>query len=249
LFPANTIISGVVYLPVTQFKPGYITMEPLELFEIGLYPSPSQASTSNGASTTVTNGAVDSGYHSPSEAQAQLQCFADLFAKAGATCKIFTDIQAPRWIKLSVNAAWNPVCALTRCDDANYLRSSGIPSSMSWPPSPTAFNSLAEVYAVMKEIAALAEAAGYPGVVTEEAIRTQLERPTKRLREGGKEPSMLTDVRFNRGMEVDAILGNAVKIAEKVGFGDQVPRLRLLCALARGLNYSIVPDERWRAIG
>lgn len=252
LFPNNTIISGVVYLPTTQVKPGYIEMAPLELLELGLYPSPSKTSTT-GAGSSIPNG--DSGYHSPSSeaAQSQLQAFADLFTKAGATTKIFEDIQAPRWIKLSVNAAWNPVCALTRCDDANYLRSSGSPAlPLTWPPQasgPRAFNSMAEVYAVMQEVADLAAAAGYPGVVTEATIRKQLERPERRLTEGGKEPSMLTDVRFNRAMEVDAILGNAVKIAERVGWGDRVPRLRLLCALARGLNYSMVPDERWRPIG
>lgn len=244
LFPQNTIVSGVVYLPTTQVKPGYIEMAPLELFEIGLYPSPLKSPPTNGRS----NG--DSGYHTPSDttAQTQLENFAALFAKGGASCKIFEDIQAPRWVKLSVNAAWNPICALTRCDDANYLRSSGPNPKLAWPPDSQSFNSMAEAYAIMKEVAELAAAAGYPGVVTDEAIRKQLERPESRLHTGGKEPSMLTDVRFNRGMEVDAILGNAVKIAERVGWGDRVPRLKLLCALARGLNYSMVPDERWRPI-
>ena len=243
-FPSNTIISGVVYLPVTQVRPGHIEMEALEIFEIGLYPSPSKTSSSRNA-----NGALDSGYHSPSDdPRAKLKHFAALFTSAGATCVVHDDIQALRWIKLSVNAAWNPICALTRSDDANYLRSSGTNPSLEWPPTPDRFNSLAEAYAVMREVADLATAAGYPDVVTDEVIRTQLERPTNRLEEGGKEPSMLTDVRFNRRIEVDAILGNAIKIANKVGFGDKVPRLRLLHALAVGLNYSIVPDERWKPV-
>jgi 2-dehydropantoate 2-reductase len=59
---------------------------------------------------------------------------------------------------------------------------------------------------------------------------------------------MLTDVRFNRRLEVDAILGNAVKIADKLKVGGRVPRLKLLAALAKGLNYYIVPDERWKPI-
>jgi 2-dehydropantoate 2-reductase len=68
------------------------------------------------------------------------------------------------------------------------------------------------IYHVMKEVALLAEASGYPDVVTEEVIKEQLKRLMNRLEKGGLETSMLTDVRFNREMEVDAILGNAVKI-------------------------------------
>lgn len=243
-FPTNTIISGVVYLPVTQVSPGFIEMGSLERLEIGLYPSPAKPSDSK-----TRNGALDSGYHSPSDdASAKLQHFAALFTAAGATCVVHADIQALRWIKLAVNAAWNPICALTRSDDANYLRSAGANPSLAWPPAPDRCNSLAEVYAVMREVAGLAAAAGYPGVVSDDVIRVQLERPMQRLEGGGKEPSMLTDVRFNRRIEVDAILGNAIKIANRVGFGDKIPRLRLLYALAVGLNYSIVPDERWKPI-
>ena len=37
LFPTNTIISGVVYLPVTQVDAGIVEMGPLERFEIGTF--------------------------------------------------------------------------------------------------------------------------------------------------------------------------------------------------------------------
>ena len=123
-----------------------------------------------------------------------------------------------------------------------------MPDHNKLPPMTDSFPPMSEIYHVMKEVALLAEASGYPDVVTEEAIREQLERPAKRLEQGGLEPSMLTDVRFNRELEVDAILGNAVKIADRLKVGDSIPRLKLLTALAKGLNYSIVPDERWKPI-
>ena len=43
LYPNNTIISGVVYLPVTQVEPGVVEMGPLERFEIGTYPANASA--------------------------------------------------------------------------------------------------------------------------------------------------------------------------------------------------------------
>lgn len=239
-YPRNTVISGVVYLPTTQVKAGYVEMGPIERLEVGIYPSLTEGVETNGESHVSSH----------SQAQGRLAKFAAIFTAGGGNCIIHPDIQPARWIKLAMNAAWNPICALTRCDDANYLRSGG-PFSRDhnkWPPTTASFLPMSEIYHVMKEVALLAEASGYPNVVTEEVIKKHLERPMKRLDQGGLEPSMLTDVRFNRGIEVDAILVNAVKIADKLGVGDKVPRLKLLAALAKGLNYSIVPDDRWKPI-
>ena len=130
-------------------------MGPLERFEIGTYPAIASAA-----------------------AKARAQAFSDIFKAGGATCPVFDDIQARRWIKLAVNAAWNPSSALTLCDDGNFLRSSDLADNM--------------IVKLMREVGEVASAAGYPGVITEEEITSQMSRSRGRLKTGGKEPSMLT---------------------------------------------------------
>jgi 2-dehydropantoate 2-reductase len=208
-YPRNTIISGVVYLPTTQVRPGCVQMGELEHFQVGTFP----------ASTTPS-------------ATRQVQDFAQLFTKAGATCTVYPDIQLQRWIKLSVNAAWNPMTALSLCDDANLLRSSPEASPL--------------IMKVMREVGYVATAAGYPTAITEEEIQNQMSVSKMRLKTGGKEPSMLTDVRFKRPLEVDAILGNTLTIARKLEV--ETPYLEMLYTLAKGLAFAMNPDETWRPI-
>jgi 2-dehydropantoate 2-reductase len=208
-YPNNTIISGVVYLPTTQVQPGIVEMGPLEQFQIGVFPSTA-----------------------PAPAQKQAEDYAAIYTAAGATCKVFPDIQLQRWIKLSVNAAWNPMTALTLCDDANLLRSSP--------------GSAVMIAKVMREVGLVAAAAGYPTAITEEEIQSQMARSMKRLETGGKEPSMLTDVRYKRPIEIEAIIGNVVRIAEPLGV--QTPYLEMLYTLGKGLDYAMNPDDQWKPI-
>ena len=209
LYPDNTIITGVVYLPVTQVQSGVIEHGELERFEIGTYPP-------NASST----------------AKEQCQRLSDLYKAGGGSAPVFDDVQPQKWIKVAVNAAWNPTTALTMCDDANFLRSSPQAEKMIWK--------------IMREVGAIATAAGYPNVITDEAITRDLQRPKDRLETGGKEPSMLTDVREGRAMEVEAIVGNTLRIGEK--YGVSTPYLEMLYALAKGRTYAIAPDERWKPI-
>lgn len=163
----------------------------------------------------------------PSSSKDAVTKFADIFKKGGATCKPYDDIQARRWQKLMVNGSWNPTCALSLLDDANLLRSSDQAETM--------------VRNVMLEIMKVAHAKGYTDI-TEKDIDFQMERPIRRLETGGKEPSMLTDVRFGRAMEVEAILGNLLKIAKDVEV--EVPRCEVIYALIAGLNYAIGKGQR-----
>ena len=188
LYPHNTIISGVVYLPVTQVELGIVEHGALERFEIGTYPPKA----------------------SPN-AESQCQQLSDLYKAGGGSAPVFDDVQARRWVKLAVNVAWNPTTALTMCDDANFLRSSTYAESM--------------VRKIMKDVGKVASAAGYPNTVTDEAIEHDLQRPKDRLQTGGKEPSMLTDVRHGRAIEVEAILGATLRIGEKHGV--ETPYLEL----------------------
>ena len=146
---------------------------------------------------------------------------------------VFDDVQPVRWLKVAINIAWNPVTALTLCDDANYLRSSDRSDVM--------------IVKIMKEIGRVATAVGYPDAITDEVIASDLERPRSRLASGGKEPSMLTDVRAQRPIEVEAILGNALRIAE--GLNVHAPYLELLYTLAKARNYEIEkPIGSWKPI-
>lgn len=79
LFPGNTIISGVVYLPVTQIRQGYVIHGELETLEIGLYP----------ANPTDYN---------PSS----LATFTHIFSLGGGTIRAYPDVQERRWTKLIV---------------------------------------------------------------------------------------------------------------------------------------------------
>ena len=209
LYPSNTIISGVVYCPVTQVEPGVAEMGPLERFEIGTFPSDVS-----------------------SKAKAQTQSLSDIWKAGGATAPVFDDIQPLRWLKVAINGSWNPVTALTLCDDANYLRSSDNSENM--------------IRKIMREIGRVATAEGYPNAITEEIIEKDLERPKSRLAEGGKEPSMLVDIRAHRPIEVEAILGNTLRIAQRHGV--ETPYLELLYTLAKARNYEIERPASWKSI-
>ncbi|KAI5365378.1 Putative ketopantoate reductase ApbA/PanE, 6-phosphogluconate dehydrogenase-like domain superfamily [Septoria linicola] len=209
-FPSNTIISGVVYLPTTQVSPGVVEHGTLlEQFEIGTYPASA----------------------SPSF-QAQVQRLSDIFAAFGAKAPVHADIQPRRWIKLAVNASFNPMTALTLCDDGNLLRSSPMAISVARD--------------VMREVGRLATAAGYPDIITEDEIEYHMARHAGRIETGGKEPSMLVDVRHERQIEVEAILGNAVRKAEELKV--DVPYLRMLYVLAKGRDFAIARNEEWKPI-
>ena len=200
-FPNNTIISGVVYLPVTQTKPGNIMMDllPLENIEIGTYPASAEP-----------------------EHKKRVEDFKQIFTNAGATATIYDDIQYQRWIKIMVNATWSSVTALTRLNDADVIRS-----------SPTAEEN---IILIMREIVAVAKTQGYE--IAEKDIQQQIKRAQERLRTNtGRELSMLTDVRFNRALEVETILGNTARIAKAVRM--PTPRLDTLYLLTKGLDYSI----------
>ena len=122
--------------------------------------------------------------------------------------------------------------ALTLCDDANYLRSSTTSELM--------------IRKIMREVGLVASAEGYPDAITENTITKDLERPKSRLHTSGKEPSMLTDVRANRPIEVEAILGNTLRLAQRHDL--TTPYIELLYTLAKGRNYQLQPDERWQDI-
>lgn len=175
-FPENPIVSAAVYCITNQRPPGIIAHEEVERLDIGAYPSSA----------------------SPEHASA----FTDLMKSAGSNSTFYPDVQRSRWYKLLVNVAWNPICALTRSTDVEFMTSS---------PDATQY-----IFDVMLEVRGLAQACGHE--ISREQVEQQLERAKARVQKGnGGEPSMLQDAKAGRRMEVEAILGNAVRLAKEKG--------------------------------
>lgn len=195
-FPHNAIISAVVYLPATQRPAGVITHGEVERLQLGAYPASAD----------------------PGPAKA----FAALLAAAGATAQFYDDVQAKRWLKLLVNAAWNPICALTLSRDTDVLGSTD--------------EAVGVLRETMLEVTGVAAAYGY--VISREKVEYQLGRAQARVPlAAGIEPSMLQDVQQGRRIEVEAIVGNVVRLATEKG----VPcvRLEMLYVLAKALDLQI----------
>ncbi|KAJ4303340.1 hypothetical protein N0V90_002233 [Kalmusia sp. IMI 367209] len=172
-FPDNPILSVVVYFPAAQRPLGVVTHFEVERLEVGSYPS--------SASNTYA------------------QAFTSLVQNAGATAVLFDDIQSKRWYKLLINAAWNPMCALTRCSDVQFMQS-----------SEGATDFVLDVMLEAREVAA-----AYGHVIAKEEVEAQWERARKRVETGkAVEPSMLQDVKSDRKTEVEAIVGNTVRMAK-----------------------------------
>lgn len=210
LFPENPVLSTVVYLPTTQIQPGVIEHKEVELLHIGTYPATA-----------------------PASHQAAASAFAALLTQAGASSKLHADVQGERWSKLLVNASWNSICALTRCRDRQLLDLRLLLDGGAGEPPGTQFAEF--VRGVMLEIAATAKARGYGGLVNEALVDAQLARATARGLPG-IQPSMMADALAGRNMEVEAIVGNTVRLAKEKGV--DTPMLRTIYFLAAGLDQS-----------
>lgn len=205
-FPQNPVISGVIYLPAVQTGPGTIEYpEMLNLFELGTYPSTA-----------------------PESHKAAARQFADLMIKGGGNAQVHEDIQVARWSKLLLNAAWNPICALTLTTDGDFLLTS----------EPYAYDL---AWGVMLEIIELARVVGIEGV-TPEVAEKKLSIAKRRAETGtGREVSMLQDVRQGRAIEVEAILGNTVRLGKQKKV--PMPRLETIYALTKARGWALAKDR------
>lgn len=147
------------------------------------------------------------------------EAFTKLIQAAGGTAVFWDDIQPKRWFKLLINASWNPICALTLSKDIAVLGSST--------------EAYGVLLAVMLEIRDIAEACGY--IFTREEVEYQLGRAQARVPlNAGIEPSMLQDVKAGRRIEVEAIVGNAVRMGKEMGV--RCERLEMIYMLAKALD-------------
>lgn len=201
-YPANPLLSGIVYCPAVQTAPGHIAYrEMLNLLELGTFPA-----------------------DAPAPHKAAADRFAQLMRAGGGGAAHHADIQVARWSKLLMNAAWNPICALSLCTDGGFLQTS----------TPYA-HELA--WGIMLEVVALAGAVGVEGV-TEAVAREKMAIAVKRAETGtGREMSMLQDVRLGRDFEVEAIVGNAVRLGREKGVG--MVRLETVYALLKARQVAL----------
>ena len=120
----------------------------------------------------------------------------NLFQKAEINCTINEDIVAARWIKLVWNAPFNPISVLGGGVTTKEMLSADSTKEL--------------IRNIMKEVALLAKASGNPipeSIIDKNISDTEKMTPYK--------TSMLLDYENKRPLEVEAILGNALKIAKE----------------------------------
>ncbi len=154
----------------------------------------------------------------PASHKAAANRLADLVVAGGGAAEVHEDIQIARWSKLLLNGAWNPIGALSMSTDGDFLLSS----------TPYARDL---VWAIMMEIVSLAQKIGIPNV-DEKVAEQKLAIAARRAETGqGRELSMLQDIRQGRLFEVEAIVGNTVRLGHQ--WGVKMPLLEAIYALTK----------------
>ncbi|KAI2642800.1 2-dehydropantoate 2-reductase [Xylaria nigripes] len=202
------LLSTVAFMPATRITPTVVTHDMVEHLHIGTYPAAGVPATHKRAA----------------------EAFVKLLQSTGATITLQDDIQVQRWTKVLINGPWNPICALTRLRDRQFLASGKGKVETGGLDK----ESVQLIRDVTLEIAKVAQACGYKDI-DEKIVDATMERAGDR-RWPGIQPSMLADALDERSLETDAIIGNVVRIADEKKV--PVPMLRVVYLLAQGLNAS-----------
>ncbi|PLB55793.1 2-dehydropantoate 2-reductase [Aspergillus steynii IBT 23096] len=149
----------------------------------------------------------------------------ELLNNGGASATHDDDVQIARWKKLLINGSENPICALSRLRDAQFFRTD---------PGAESF-----MRDVMMELAQIARKLGYT-CIDEGVVDHQLRLLTSRELPGVA-PSMMTDALAGQSMEVECIVGNAMRMAHRMNVC--VPRMEALYYLTKALNTSFVQNR------
>lgn len=138
---------------------------------------------------------------------AKTQALAEAFQAAGVKCTANEDIATARWQKCVWNAAFNPVSVLTGLDTGQILASQE-----------------SFIRTLMQEVCAIAAASGHPlpDSLVDKSIHSTLKMPPYKT-------SMLVDYEAGRPLELEAILGNAVRAGQQAGVA--APHLETVYAL------------------
>ncbi len=134
----------------------------------------------------------------------------ELFCRAGLDAIVAEDIQAEVWFKLWGNMTMNPVSALTGATMDRILQDDDARHFMS---------------RAMLEAGEVSKRFGIELPVTPE------ERHRVAAQLGAFKTSMLQDVEASRPIELDALVGTVIEIADRLGI--DVPNIRALMGLTR----------------
>ncbi len=145
---------------------------------------------------------------------------AQAFQKAGLKCAVRSRIRHDVWVKLIGNLAFNPVSALTRASMDEIVAD----------PQGRVL-----VREIMEEGRAVARAVGMELDITTD------QRLEGAARVGPHRTSSLQDIERGRAMEVDAIAGAVVELADILGV--PVPRTRAVYACAKLLERQVLESS------
>ena len=135
----------------------------------------------------------------------RILALSSLFARAGLRAPVQSRIRQELWVKLLGNAVFNPLSALTRASLGEMAESPVL--------API-------VRAAMEEVDAVARRLGIEIPVTiDQRIRGA-------ARVGAHKTSMLQDLEAGRPMEIDAVAGSVVELAERLSV--PVPHLKTI---------------------
>jgi len=156
--------------------------------------------------------------HFPAGKSDKTDQLANLFNDSGVPCTVSEDVVTDRWRKLVWNAPFNPISVLAGGADTKTMVENP--------------ESLELARQVMEEVCKVAEAVGHPlpaGVVQENIEGTRRMSPYK--------SSMLVDFEAGRPMEVEAILGKAIRVAKRHDVA--VPHMESLYGLLKLVDKKI----------
>jgi 2-dehydropantoate 2-reductase len=151
---------------------------------------------------------------------------AGIFDYAGVPCEVTEDVVTARWRKLVWNAPFNPISVLAGGADTRTMVDNP--------------ESLGLARKVMEEVCLIASAAGHP--LPEDIVQENIDG-TRRM--APYKSSMLVDFEAARPMEVEAILGNALRVAKRHNVA--VPHLESLYGLLNLVDKKIRQQKSAKA--
>ena len=148
------------------------------------------------------------------------RAIAEALIQAGLRCPVSTRIRNEIWVKLLGNVAFNPISALTRATLAGMVRDPGVRSL---------------VRSIMAEVEAVAHKLGVELPVSIEQRIAGAEKV------GEHKTSMLQDLEAGRPLELEAVVGAVIELADRLGIA--MPHTRTVYACARLLESAGQPKR------
>lgn len=146
--------------------------------------------------------------------------FVELYSSSGANCTYSENLKFSRWKKLVFNSCINTMCALTGLDTGRSFHS-GVEDELVRP--------------AMKEIQTIAKSEGIeiPDSVFQDMVESDDHVYAK--------PSMKVDVEKGNPMELEAILGNPLRVAERNNV--PTPVLSVVYKLLKGVQFRLMEGK------